>query len=304
MAILALSETRILVHGIGDPLARFQCEEMRRHGTRLVGIVVAESRELGDWSPRDVPVFHTVGEAVASVRADLSMVFSPPYAVKAEVCSAIAAGIPTIICLTEHVPVHDAVLIRHLARRAGVTLIGPNSSGVLSPGRAKAGFFSEDICLPGNVGVITKSGSLAYAVLSEMKSAGIGISTVVAIGGDMAKGTDFRDHLALFQADPETSAIVLLGEVGGCDEENAAAYIRDAAIDTPVIAFVSGRSVPLGQSMGHAGAIAERGRGDYGSKCSALAAAGVRIAGNIGELPGLLASVAAARTPGDALAAG
>jgi succinyl-CoA synthetase alpha subunit len=261
---------------------------MLRHGTKLVGIVAVDPRELGNWSPRGLPVFQTVGQAAASARADLSMVFSPPYAVKAEVCGAIEAGIPTIICLTEHVPVHDAVLIRHLAKRAGAILIGPNSSGVLSPGRAKAGFFSEDICLPGNVGVITKSGSLAYAVLSEMKSAGIGISTVVAIGGDTVMGTDFRDHLALFQADPDTRTIVLLGEIGGCDEENAATFIRGAPIDKPVISFVSGRSVPSGQSMGHAGAIAQRGRSDYPSKCHALAAAGVHVAGNIGDIPRLL----------------
>jgi succinyl-CoA synthetase alpha subunit len=288
MAILAFADSRILMHGIADPLARFQCEEMVRHGTKLAGIVAADPRELGNWIPPDVPVFQTARAAMASVRADLSMVFTAPYAVKAEVCDAIAAGIRTIVCLTEHVPQHDAVVIRHLARQAQVTLIGPNSSGLLSPGRAKAGFFVEDICMPGDVGVITKSGSLAYAVMAEMKSAGIGVSTVVGIGGDAVKGTDFRDHLALFQADPDTRAIVLLGEIGGSNEENAAAFIRDAAISKPMVAFISGRSVPLGQSMGHAGAIAERGRGDYQSKCAALAAAGVHIAGNIGEIPALL----------------
>lgn len=288
MAILAFAETRILVHGIGNPLARFQCDEMLRHGTKVRGIVAAEPGETEHWRAPNIPVFRSARAAMASVRADLSMVFSPPYAVKTEVSDAIAAGIPIIVCLTEHVPLHDAVVIRHLAKRAGVTLIGPNSSGVLSPGRAKAGFFVEDICLPGNVGVITKSGSLAYAVLAEMKSAGIGISTVVAIGGDMVKGTDFREHLALFRSDPETEAIVLLGEIGGRDEENAAAFIRDTVITKPVVAFISGRSVPPGQAMGHAGAIADLGRGDYHSKCRALAAAGVRIAQNIGEIPRLL----------------
>ncbi|HET6160653.1 MAG TPA: succinate--CoA ligase subunit alpha [Dongiaceae bacterium] len=288
MAILALPETRILVHGIGNPLARFQCEEMLRHGTRLTGIVAVDPGDTEHWHPPNIPVFQSAWDAMASVKADLSMIFSPPYAVKSEVSEAVAAGIPIIVCLTEHVPLHDAVLIRHLAKRAGVTLIGPNSSGVLSPGRAKAGFFVEDICLPGNVGVITKSGSLAYAALAEMKSAGIGISTVVAIGGDVVKGTGFREHLALFHADLETQAVVLLGEIGGCDEEQAAAFIRDAATKKPVVAFISGRSVPLGHSMGHAGAIAERGRGDYHSKSRALAAAGVHVAENIGEIPRLL----------------
>ena len=288
MAILALTESRILLHGIGNRLARFQCDEMLRHGTKLTGIVVAERNELEHWSPPDIPVFETAREAVASVGADLSMVFSAPYKVKAEVCAAIQAGIRIVVCFTEHVPVHDAVVVRHLAKRAGVTLIGPNSSGLLSPGRAKVGFFIEDICLPGNVGVITKSGSLAYAVLAEMKSAEIGISTVIAIGGDAVKGSDFRDHLLLFQADPETRAIVLLGEIGGNDEENAADFIRTAAISKPLVAFISGKSVPLGQSLGHAGAIAEHGRGNYHSKISALKAAGVQIAENIGEIPRLL----------------
>jgi succinyl-CoA synthetase alpha subunit len=288
MAILAFAETRILVHGIENPLARFQCEEMLRHGTKLTGIVAMERGDREHWRVSNIPVFQSARDAMASVRADLSMVFSPSYAVKSEVSDAIAAGIPIIVCLTEHVPLHDAIVIRHLAKRAGVTLIGPNSSGVLSPGRAKAGFFVEDICLPGDVGVIAKSGSLAYAVLAEMKSAGIGISTVVAIGGDVVKGTDFREHLALFHSDPETQAIVLLGEIGGCDEENAAAFIRDTMITKPVVAFISGRSVPPGQTMGHAGAIAERGRRDYDSKCSTLAAAGVRIAQDIGEISRLL----------------
>lgn len=288
MAILAGADSRILLHGIADPLARFQCEEILRHGTRLAGIVAGEPGELTGWNPRDVPVFPTARAAVSAAGANLSMVFSPPYAVKATVCEAIAAGIPVIVCLTEHVPAHDAVTIRHLARQAGAILIGPNSSGLLSPGRAKAGFFSEDICLPGDVGIITKSGSLAYAVMAEMKSAGIGISTVVAIGGDAVKGTDFREHLALFRADPDTRAIVLLGEIGGGDEESAAACIRQTPIGKPVIAFISGRSVPPGQSMGHAGAIAERGRGDYHAKRRALAEAGVQIAANIGDIPGML----------------
>jgi succinyl-CoA synthetase alpha subunit len=287
MAILAPSDSRILLHGIANPLARFQCAEIPRHGTLLAGIVAADRNELAGWSPGEARTFQSTREAVKSAGANLSMVFSAPYKVKEAVAEAIAARVPLIIVLTEHVPVHDAILLRHLARRAGVTLIGPNSSGLLSPGRVKAGFFVEDICRPGRIGVISKSGSLAYAVMAEMKSSGLGVSTVVAIGSDAVKGIDFREPLSLFQSDPETDAIVLLGEIGGGDEENAASFIA-RSITKPVVAFISGRSVPVGQNMGHANAIAGLGRGDHATKVRALASAGVMVAQNIGDILSML----------------
>ena len=290
MAILAQADSRILLQGIANPLARFQCAEILRHGTELAGMVATRPGELkGGTPPPGATVFGSAREAVDSAGANLSMIFSPPYEVKADVTAAIAARIPLIVVLTEHVPLHDAIVIRRLAQQAGVTLIGPNSSGLLSPGRVKAGFFVEDICRPGKVGIITKSGSLSYAVMAEMKSAGLGVSTVVAIGADAVKGIDFREPLALFEADPETKAIVLLGEIGGSDEENAASFIK-SAITKPVVAFISGRSVLVGQSMGHANAIAERGRGDHASKVKALASAGVQVVGNIGEIVATLAT--------------
>lgn len=287
MAILTRPDSRILLHGIANPLARFQCADMLRHGTRLAGVVAAHPGELAGWSPGDVPVFRSAREAVKSADASFSMVFSAPYDVKPAVTEAIAAGIPLIVILTEHVPVHDALVLRHIAKKAGVTLIGPNSSGLLSPGRIKAGFFVEDICQPGKIGIITKSGSLSYAVMAEMKSAGLGVSTVVAIGADAVKGIDFREPLALFEADPETEAILLLGEIGGCDEENAARFIK-SSVTKPVVAFISGRSVPVGQSMGHANAIAGRGQGDHATKVAALVSAGATVAESIGEIPGIL----------------
>lgn len=290
MAILTRAD-RILLQGIENPLARFQCAEILRHGTKLAGIVAARPGGMEGWTPpTGAAIFPDVRKAVDVAGANLSMVFSPPYDVKDAVTEAIGARIPLIICLTEHMPVHDAVLLRHLAKQAGVTLIGPNSSGLLSPGRVKAGFFVEDICQPGRVGIVTKSGSLSYAVMAEMKSAGIGVSTVVAIGADAVKGTDFRELLDLFEADSETDAIVLLGEIGGGDEENAAAFIA-RSITKPVVAFISGRSVPLGQNMGHAGAIASRGRGDHATKVRALVSAGVKVARNIGDIPGMLAAL-------------
>lgn len=286
MAILADADSRIVVCGIGDPLARFQCFEMQRHGTKLVAIVGTPA-DLAGWEPPSgVPSFATV-DAVKSV-ANLALVFNPALECKAIVRELIEAHVGVIVCLTEHVPVHDAISLRALAKRAGVTLIGPNSSGLLSPGQAKAGFFVEDICLPGTVGLIAKSGSLAYAVMAELKSSGIGISTVVAIGSDAAKGTDFRDCLALFASDQNTETIVMLGEIGGSDEERAAAYLRSSPMNKPVVAFISGRTVPPGHSMGHAGAIAKRGRGDYATKRRALSDADVCVVENIGAIAAAL----------------
>jgi succinyl-CoA synthetase alpha subunit len=281
VAILADANVRVLIHGVANPLARFQCTEILRHGTRLCGIIEPEA--LRHQIPGDLPIFSTVERAVRTTGATLSLVFNDPYEVRPVVSEAIDSGIKTIVCLTEHVPVIDAIAIRHRARNAGVTLVGPNSSGILSPGIAKLGFYSEAICMAGDVGVITKSGSISYAVIAELKNRGMGISTVVAIGGDRVKGTTFCDHLDAFQLDPQTRFVVLLGEIGGDDEEQAAEHLR-VAPSKPVVAFISGRSVPLGQSLGHAGAIAEADRGDYHSKVTALESAGVRIAKNLGDI--------------------
>ncbi len=296
MAILAGTDSRILIQGVAGRLARFQCEEMLRHGTRLVGLI-ARPDEFAGWAPPPLPVFATTGAAVGATGADLIMIFSPPLEVRAAAGEAISARLPVIVCLTDHIPVHDAIVLRHLAARAGVVLVGAGSSGILSPGRAKAGFFVEDICRPGDIGVVAKGGSLAYAVISELKSAGLGVSTVVSLGGDAAKGLDFAGSLALFARDDETRAVVLLGEIGGSDEEKAAAYLQAHPLRKPVVAFISGRSVPAGRSMGHAGAIAAAGRGDHDSKCRALAAAGVEIADTIGAIPRILARQ---RRPGGA----
>jgi succinyl-CoA synthetase alpha subunit len=286
VAILAGADTKIVVQGARTSLARGLCQSLVRHGTRIVGLV--DCAPVGD----EAPVFSDVRGAVRATGAELSLVASPPLAVKDAMIEAIEAGIRTIVCLSEYVPVHDALIVRALARRANVVLVGPNSTGVLSPGAARVGYFCEAVCIKGDIGVIAKSGSLAYAVLSEMKAAGLGASTIVGIGGDLVKGSDFRDHLALFEADPATRAVVLLGEIGGQDEERAAEFIG-TAIGKPVVAFVSGRSQPPGRSMGHAGAIVERGRGGYAGKVRALSAAGARVAENIGDIPEMLTAALA-----------
>jgi succinyl-CoA synthetase alpha subunit len=294
MSILLDAETRILLHGIADPLGRYQCSEMLRYGTALVGVVEPAPEVAATLVPPGVPIFASAPEAVRTTGANFSLVFSPPLAVLAVVSEAFAAGIRTAVCMTEHVPAHDTLALQYRARQAGAVLLGPNSSGVYAPAHGKAGFFCRDICLPGRIGVVTKSGSLAYAVMCEMRSAGLGVSTVIATGGDLLRGLDFREALTMFDADAETDAVVLLGEIGGNEEEKAAALVG-AGMTKPVVAFISGRSSPPGQSMGHAGAIAERGRGDYPSKVGALRGAGIRVAENIGEVVSALRDCLAAR---------
>lgn len=291
MAVLVDANSRILVHGIETRHGRIQCAAMQRYGKTLAGIVCPRPVADPAGLPPGVPVFASAREAVARTGATLSMIFENPLTVKAAAIAAIDAGIRTIVCSSERVPSWDVIDIRQQARRAHARLIGPASTGILSPGLAKAGFFVEDICQKGSVGVIAKSGSLAYAVLAELKSHGLGISTVVSTGGERVKGSSFADLLPLFLADPETAAIVILGEIGGSEEEEAAELLRFRT-GQPVIAFVSGRSLPLGQSLGHAGAIAQKGKGDYDSKADALRRAGVSVAENIGDIPPLVRALA------------
>lgn len=287
MSVLVDENTRILVHGIESRLGRFQCGEMLRYRKTLAGIVSPDGTAGYSDLPPSIPVFASAPEAVVQTGATLSMVFEDPLAVKASAIAAIDSGVGTIICFSEHVPAWDVIDIRQRARRAGARFIGPASSGLLSPGLVKAGYFVDDICLKGDVGVITKSGSVAYAVLAELKSHGIGISAVVATGGDRVKGSTFGDLLPLFFADPSTKVVITLGEIGGSEEEDAAEMLQSHP-GKPVIAFVSGRSLPIGQSLGHAGAIAQKGKGDYESKVNSLRSAGVHIADNIGEIPLIL----------------
>lgn len=298
MTILLDRSTRIVLHGAELRSARFQLVELARYGAVIAGGVPSRLGAIESPLPESLPLFDSVRTATRATGADLLLVFTPRLEVKAVVLEAIEAGIRTIVCLTDDVPVHDAIEMRQRAARAGAILLGPNSTGLLSPGAAKAGYYSEAVCMPGRVGVISKSGSLAYAVMSEMMSCGIGVSTIAGIGGDPVRGASFAELLPLYEADPGTDAVVLLGEIGGDDEERAALAIP-GRIGKPVVAFIAGRSVPLGQSMGHAGAIARMGCGDYQSKTRALAAAGVRIAGTIGDVVEILRGLPGASASGE-----
>lgn len=284
MAILLDRTTRVLLQGITGPMGRFQAEEMRRYGTNLVAGV---SPGRGGDRVADVPVFDTVERAVAATGAEMAIMYIAAARVKDAIFEAIDAGIRSIVCVAEFMPVHDMVAIKRRVVEAGVRLIGPNCSGLISPGRAKVGFYSAEVAVPGDIGVMAKSGTLSYVVLLEMKRRGLGTSTIVGVGGDEIKGTTFADCLELFDADPATRAMVIVGEVGGRDEEMAADYVRQRG-RKPVVAYVAGRTIPRGQSIGHAGAIVVGNKGSYESKVRALNDAGVRVANTVEEIPRLL----------------
>lgn len=286
MTILIDERTKVLVQGITGPMARFQTEEMLRYGTKVVGGV---SPGKGGEKVHGVPVFDTAIRAVAETGADLSILFVSGMRAKDAIYEAIDAGLRKIVCVAEFMPVHDVAEIKRKLRETGARLIGPNSSGVISPGKAKIGFFCDEVCMPGDVGVMAKSGTLSYAVLLELKRKGLGATTVVGVGGDDIRGTGFRDCVELFEADPDTRRLLIVGEIGGREEEEAATYIR-ARGSKPVVAFIAGRTIPPGRSIGHAGAMVVGGKGTHRGKIEALTSAGVQIAETIDQIPDLLRS--------------
>ena len=288
MSILIDKNTPIVVSGPGSPMVLNQCREMLARGTKLVGVVGLDTSKYDDLRHLET----TFSAAVASSRAEAAVFFDDPFDIKASVLDAINAGLKTLVCLTEFVPVHDALALRAAATEAGALLIGPNSSGVLSPGRAKAGYFSDEICLPGNVGIITKGGSIAYGVISEMKAMGLGVSTIVSVGPDMVKGADYAALLSMFEADNETGSVLLLGEIGGRDEEAAAELIANS-ITKRVVVHVAGKYVKDARQIGHAGAIVRNGVGGYAEKVDALKAAGAIIAHDFKDIVPILLEASA-----------
>jgi succinyl-CoA synthetase alpha subunit len=235
-----------------------------------------------------VPVFDTVADAVRETGANASCVFVPAAGAPDAVLEAVDAGIGTIFCITEGIPALDMIPVVEQVRAAGARLIGPNCPGATSPGRAKVGIIPGSVHREGRVGVVSRSGTLTYEAVQAMTDAGIGQSTCVGIGGDPIVGTTFLDILQLFAEDPETEAIVLIGEIGGAAEEQAAVWAGEHLRGTPMAAFIAGRTAPEGKRMGHAGAIISGGSGTAGSKVAALEAAGIRVAGSPTELPSLL----------------
>jgi succinyl-CoA synthetase alpha subunit len=287
MSILIGRETRLLVQGITGREGEFHARAMQAYGTQ---IVAGMTPGKGGQTALDgtVPIFNTVEDAVRETGAHAACIFVPAAGAPDAVLEALAAGIPTVFCITEGIPVLDMIPVVEEARLAGATLIGPNCPGATSPGRAKVGIIPGSIHREGRVGVVSRSGTLTYEAVQAMTDAGIGQSTCVGIGGDPVIGTQFLDVLKLFAADLETEALVLIGEIGGAAEEEAAAWAAEHMADVPKVAFIAGRSAPEGKRMGHAGAIVSGGKGTAASKVTALEAAGFRVAGSPTELPQLL----------------
>jgi succinyl-CoA synthetase alpha subunit len=287
MSILIGTDTRLLVQGITGREGEFHARAMEAYGTAIVaGVTPGKGgQEALDGT---VPVFDTVAEAVTQTGANTSCIFVPAPGAPDAILEATAAGIATIFCITEGIPALDMVPVVEAVRAAGARLIGPNCPGATSPGRAKVGIIPASVHREGSVGVVSRSGTLTYEAVQAMSDAGIGQSTCVGIGGDPIIGTTFLDTLKLFAADPETTALVLIGEIGGAAEEEAAAWAAEHLGDIPKAAFVAGRTAPEGRRMGHAGAIISGGAGTAASKVTALEAAGFHVAGSPTELPQML----------------
>jgi len=284
MSILINKNTKVLVQGITGNIAATQTRYMLKEGTKIVAGVTPGK---GGERVENVPVFDTVEEAVNNFTIDASVLFVPARVAKNSVIEAIDAGIKLIILITEHTPVHDLMGMKAYASQKKALLIGPTTPGIITPGECKIGILPANMFCPGTVGIISRSGTLSYEVAANLCAIGIGQSTVVGMGADMVAGTNLVDILRLFNEDKETKVVVLVGEVGGTQEEDAAEYIK-TKMSKPIVAYIAGASVPPGKRMGHAGAIIERGKGSAKSKIKALSAAGAKVANRLYEIPPLV----------------
>ncbi len=284
MAILVDKNTRLLVQGITGREGLFHTQQMIAYGTNVVG--GTSPGKGGEWV-EGKPVFDTLKEARESTGANASIIYVPARGAPDAIYEAIDAGIELIVCITEGIPIADMMKVREHLDMSQSRLIGPNCPGLLTPGQAKVGIMPGYIATPGNVGVVSKSGTLTYEVVNALTQNGIGQSTCVGIGGDPINGTDFIDVLQLFEDDPQTDEVVLIGEIGGEAEEKAARFVRDH-MTKPVVAFVAGKAAPPGRRMGHAGALIEGGKGTYKEKVEALEAANVKVAQHPEQIPELL----------------
>ncbi len=274
MSIFAGKATRLLVQGITGRDGSFHTRQMREYGTRIVaGVTPGKGGQRFD---DQIPIFHTVADAVAATGANTSVIYVPPALATGAIAEAADAGLELIVCITEGIPVLDVARVMPFVRERGARLIGPNCPGLISPGSAKVGIIPGPICAPGRVGLVSRSGTLTYEVVNHLTRNGIGQSTCVGIGGDPLIGTNFIDVLSAFQADPETDAIVMMGEIGGTDEQKAAAFVK-AQVTKPVVGFIAGQTAPKGRRMGHAGAIISGASGTAEEKIAAFEAAGIAV---------------------------
>jgi succinyl-CoA synthetase alpha subunit len=287
VSILVNADTRLLVQGITGREGEFHSTAMFEYGTDIVaGVTPGKGGQMA--LDGRVPVFDTVADAVRETGANASCIFVPAAAAPDAMLEASAAGIGLVVCITEGIPALDMLGVYHVLKGAGTRLIGPNCPGLTSVGQAKVGIIPGNIHAPGSVGLVSRSGTLTYEVVQAMTDAGMGQSTCVGIGGDPIVGTSFIDVLELLNADPATEAIVMIGEIGGDEEEKAADYVR-REVRKPMAAFIAGRTAPPGRRMGHAGAIISGGAGTAESKREALTAAGISVADSPSDIPRLLA---------------
>jgi succinyl-CoA synthetase alpha subunit len=287
VSILVDRATRVVVQGITGREGAFHAARCKEYGTTVVGGVTPGKG--GTWH-EGFPVWNTVAEAVAAEGATCALVFVPPAAAADAIMEAAAAGVPLVVCITEGVPVADMVRARHFVAGTGSRLIGPNCPGVITPGQAKVGIMPGHIHRPGPIGVVSRSGTLTYEVVGQLTAREIGQTTCVGIGGDPVHGTSFVDVLRLFNDDPETRAIMMIGEIGGTAEEEAAAYIAER-VRKPVVAFICGQTAPPGRRMGHAGAIIAGGRGTAAEKMKALESAGATLVRSPADMGDTVAKV-------------
>lgn len=273
MSVLVGNDTRLIVQGITGSEGKFHALQCKEYGTNLVGGVTPGK---GGQSVEGIPVFNTCADAVAKTGANTTMIFVPPPFAADAICEAVDAGIELVICITEGIPAMDMVPVKALLNARGVRMIGPNCPGVITPGQAKVGIMPGFVHKPGKVGVISRSGTLTYEVVHQLTENGLGQSTCIGIGGDPIPGSNFIDCLKLFKDDPQTEGIVMIGEIGGTAEEEAAEWIAEN-LDKPVVSFIAGQTAPPGKRMGHAGAIIAGGKGTAAEKMEALTKAGIHV---------------------------
>ncbi len=297
MSVLVGKDTRLLVQGITGSAGGFHSKQMLEYGTQVVGGVTpgrgGEKFEApGEAGKKSIPVFDTVAQAVKATGANASCIFVPPPGAADAILEAFDAGVALVVCITEGIPVADMLQVRRVLEglKGTTRLIGPNCPGIITPGACKIGIMPGHIHKAGNVGVVSRSGTLTYEAVGQLTALGIGQSTCIGIGGDPVGGMDFVDVLELFQADADTHGVILIGEIGGGAEERAAKFIKEK-MNKPVAGFIAGTSAPEGKRMGHAGAIIAGGKGTAAEKIKALEAAGARVAPNPSEMASTLAAM-------------
>ncbi len=275
MSVFIDNNTTLIVQGITGRDGSFHTKQMMEYGTKVVGGVTPGKG--GQKFEEKVPIFNTVADAVSATKANTSVIYVPPMFASDAIMEAVDAGVKIVVCITEGVPVLDMTRVYPYVKEKGARLIGPNCPGLITPGQSKVGIIPGRICTPGNIGVVSRSGTLTYEVVYQLTRAGMGQSTCVGIGGDPINGTNFIDCLAAFEADPNTKAVAMMGEIGGTDEQEAAEFIKKN-MKKPVVGFIAGQTAPPGRRMGHAGAIISGSSGTAAEKIAAFEAAGMGVA--------------------------